>query len=839
MRLILKQHNKVAYERVMAAFERDRMTCVCHPTGTGKSYIIAAVTENFKRVLILAPNNFVLNQIKTVMGWHKGADYMTYAMLTRRGVEKQYDLIVLDEFHRAGADEWGDAVMLLLSQQTDAKVFGTTATPVRHLDGERDMSDELFNRNVASEINIGEAWSRNILPIPTYVTGLFDFTKTVSETGDRIRQSKYLTAAEKNARLERLAIADAEWQQSEGMPSVLRKHIDKECRRVLVFCTDVPTLTTMGDVVRTWFEKAGLKVNDVFILHNELTDRQQRDAMKAFESDNGEGCKIMMSVDMLNEGVHVPRVGAVLMLRTTRSRIVFMQQMGRCLTAANTERPVILDMVDNIKNVSAIHEFKRDFDQAELLRVENEGKEATVRNFRIYDYTKTVNEVIKQLQQGTGREYLTTEEIRQQIRDFAAEHDRWPSQSTSGRHSRYEMLLGRRFHNNREALLTDPSFSALFEYYRTKDLPVFEEYLKTVIDFCEEFDHIPYGTEDDRKAMNCWIWLRKWHGDDERVKAIQRQYSQRILRDDEIKRRVELLAAFIKEHHRLPHGKYGESKLCTYLNALRATHTDHEAVQALFRLIEEECHRPEPEENILAEFREFCLKNKRIPSRFSKDPDEVSLYKRARGRKALRTNPEYIRLNEKYKKRRMDDDEEKRIVTEHCQRTGRLPSKQTCDDVTYRAWQNIKRTDKAFADSLRNQYEPSHIWDDEETRRHAAEMMEFITTNNRRPNARLGEKRLCNMFSTLTKHKADHPAVIPLLEAIKRLPKADCHVTKFTQQQHVRRKCAVHNYGYIVIPRKEATEEQLYVVYYNEQTRRSEQFEQLLHEAGLSVQAWR
>ena len=37
MRLILKDHNKTAYKRVMAAFEKDRMTCVCHPTGTGKS----------------------------------------------------------------------------------------------------------------------------------------------------------------------------------------------------------------------------------------------------------------------------------------------------------------------------------------------------------------------------------------------------------------------------------------------------------------------------------------------------------------------------------------------------------------------------------------------------------------------------------------------------------------------------------------------------------------------------------------------------------------------------------------------------------------------------------
>ena len=74
----MKQHNRVAYERVMAAFERDRMTCVCHPTGTGKSYIVAAVTEHFEKVLILAPNNFVLRQQQSVMAWHNGAEYNNY-----------------------------------------------------------------------------------------------------------------------------------------------------------------------------------------------------------------------------------------------------------------------------------------------------------------------------------------------------------------------------------------------------------------------------------------------------------------------------------------------------------------------------------------------------------------------------------------------------------------------------------------------------------------------------------------------------------------------------------------------------------------------------------------
>ena len=51
MRTQLYNHNKTAYEKVMRAFETSRMTCVCHPTGTGKSYIVAAVSEHFKKVL--------------------------------------------------------------------------------------------------------------------------------------------------------------------------------------------------------------------------------------------------------------------------------------------------------------------------------------------------------------------------------------------------------------------------------------------------------------------------------------------------------------------------------------------------------------------------------------------------------------------------------------------------------------------------------------------------------------------------------------------------------------------------------------------------------------------
>ena len=48
----LLPHNRKAYQNIMKAFETSDRTCVVHPTGTGKSYLIAAVSESFGRVLV-------------------------------------------------------------------------------------------------------------------------------------------------------------------------------------------------------------------------------------------------------------------------------------------------------------------------------------------------------------------------------------------------------------------------------------------------------------------------------------------------------------------------------------------------------------------------------------------------------------------------------------------------------------------------------------------------------------------------------------------------------------------------------------------------------------------
>ena len=113
----------------------------------------------------------------------------------------------------------------------------------------------------------------------------------------------------------------------------------------------------------------------------------------------------------------------------------------------------------------------------------------------------------------------------------------------------------------------------------------------------------------------------------------------------------------------------------------------------------------ESNEKVLADYIQFCETNKKIPSRFSKYPDEVELYKKIKGRKALIKDPEYIRVTNQYKHRRMDADKEQRIVIEHCERTGFRPSKGSASEEVYRAWQNIIRTNPTLANEIKDKYE--------------------------------------------------------------------------------------------------------------------------------------
>lgn len=63
------------------------------------------------------------------------------------------DYIILDEFHRCGAAEWGKSVRKLLEAYPKAKRLGLSATNIRYLDNQRNMAEELFEGNINNKIN--------------------------------------------------------------------------------------------------------------------------------------------------------------------------------------------------------------------------------------------------------------------------------------------------------------------------------------------------------------------------------------------------------------------------------------------------------------------------------------------------------------------------------------------------------------------------------------------------------------------------------------------------------------------------------------------------------------
>ena len=180
----LYEHNKIAYESAVSMLAQTGKAAVIHPTGTGKSFIGFKLCEDNPDMTVcwLAPSEYIfrtqLENLKTAGGEEpQNILFFTYAKLRNMSEEEisaiKPQLTVFDEFHRAGAAQWKLGVERFLNLYPDVPILGLTATAIRYLDNQRDMADELFDGNIASEMTLGEAIVRGILNPPKYVLSVF------------------------------------------------------------------------------------------------------------------------------------------------------------------------------------------------------------------------------------------------------------------------------------------------------------------------------------------------------------------------------------------------------------------------------------------------------------------------------------------------------------------------------------------------------------------------------------------------------------------------------------------------------------------------------------------
>lgn len=355
MKTNLKKHNVEPVKKVLDAFNAgEQRVALAHATGTGKSYATCAIIElgNFKNVLYLSPSNHINKYFERVviknLGNRQAINILaTYSFLLHRDLKSlagKYDLIVLDEYHRLGAREWGKAAKDLLELNPQAKILGLTATEVRYLDNWRNMSEEL-NFKVISTITLVDAIERRILPAPEYIIGFSDFDIIIKDLEDLAIKCK--TDKEYLEEIKKLKV---DWINSKGLAGIVERHLPVTTSKIVVFSEAIERYDKIVEKMTEILTAAGFK--NLKFLRADSDTKDSISNIEYFSTNNDKNeVKVIVSVNMLNEGIHAEGAEACFMFRKTKSATIFLQQLGRVESSLDSEKkPIVFDLVNNISN---------------------------------------------------------------------------------------------------------------------------------------------------------------------------------------------------------------------------------------------------------------------------------------------------------------------------------------------------------------------------------------------------------------------------------------------------------------------------------------------------------
>ncbi|MBR6993801.1 MAG: DEAD/DEAH box helicase [Methanobrevibacter sp.] len=316
-------------------------------TGTGKTYASAFAVKDFKpkRFLFLVHREQIakqsINAYKNVFKDHENfgllsgnsKDYdKNYLFATIQTMSKDdvytkysrhhFDYIVIDEVHKAGA----------LSYQKIFQYFqpkfwlGMTASPER-TDGFNIY--DLFDNNIAHEIRLQEALEEDLL-CPFHYFGITDVEFETGEIDDEFRDFNLLASQKRVDYL----IEKSEFYGYSG-----------DRRKALVFCSRKEEARLLSEE----FNKRGYK--SVVLTGDDSQEKRLEAIDRLTNDDNPDKIEYIFTVDIFNEGVDIPEINQVLLVRPTESPIIFIQQLGRGLRKyQNKEYVVILDFIGNYKN---------------------------------------------------------------------------------------------------------------------------------------------------------------------------------------------------------------------------------------------------------------------------------------------------------------------------------------------------------------------------------------------------------------------------------------------------------------------------------------------------------
>lgn len=234
---------------------------------------------------------------------------------------QHFDVVIIDEFHHAEAATYRRVIGHLTPQE----LLGLTATPERS-----DGTDirRWFDGRIATELRLWDALDAQLLT-PFHYFGIADGTDLATISWRRgaydVDQLEELyTGSDARVRIVLRALAE--------------KVTDPRNVRALGFCVSVGHARFMAHR----FNAAGIHARAV---HGGTSSVEREASLRGLRDGS---IQILFSVDVFNEGLDLPDVDTILMLRPTESATVFLQQLGRGLRSTPTKAVLtVLDFVGN------------------------------------------------------------------------------------------------------------------------------------------------------------------------------------------------------------------------------------------------------------------------------------------------------------------------------------------------------------------------------------------------------------------------------------------------------------------------------------------------------------
>ena len=421
MSIKLKKHNEGTYEKIQEGFKHSKKVAVIQPTGTGKSFLALKLLEDNKdkKAIYIAPSNAILHNVKKNifesemdMSDFPNLERITYQKLIKLSDEEieklGADIVVIDEFHHCGATEWGKGVDRLLEKNPDAQVLGLSATPIRYFDYSRDMAEELFGDNIASEMTLEDAINSGILPRARYVSALYEFDNELERMQEDIDKIK---DPEKKEQAQTMfnSLAKQVDGNTGNIQEMLSEHMKEKNGKYIVFCKNIEDMQEKIKQAQSMFGEVNQNIT-IYSVSSKLHDNEN--TLKRFERDNDEDTlKLMFAVDMLNEGYHINDLNGVIMMRPTYSPTIYAQQIGRALTVKDEDgkEPLIIDLVNNLDSIKIIEDLYERLRQYEPTGEHKKDSEQQA-GLIIYDKTKEFRDVAKKISELSKREIVSLEE---------------------------------------------------------------------------------------------------------------------------------------------------------------------------------------------------------------------------------------------------------------------------------------------------------------------------------------------------------------------------------------------------------------------------------------------